>query len=224
MSSATLRRREFTAGVVTFFAAAGLMLGACGTTATADDATDGPTATSHPRESTAATTSVPGTKDPATEAPTTEDPGATEAGPTVEVRAIDYAYEGMPATIALGTQVMMRNDSIGEMHELIAMRLPDDEARPVAELLELPQAELEGMFAGEPAVVIIAPPGEDGFPVVGDGVMREPGRYVVLCAIPTGADPEEYLNAPEGEGPPQVEGGPPHFVNGMWAELLVEAG
>jgi len=223
MSSPTLRRREFTAGVVTLLATAGLLLGACGTTATADDATDAPTATSQPPGESAATTSNPRTEGPTTEDATTEDPGATDPGATVEVSTIDYAYEGLPATIAVGTQIMMRNDSIGELHELIAMRLPDDEARPVSELLELPQAELEGMFAGEPAVVIIAPPGEDGFPVVGDGVMGEPGRYIVLCAIPTGADPEEYMNAPEGEGPPQVDGGPPHFVNGMWAELVVEA-
>jgi hypothetical protein len=147
-----------------------------------------------------------------------------EGGGSVDVRTIDYAYEDLPASIAAGTQIIVHNDSAGEMHELIAMRLPDEEARPVSELLELPEAELEGMFAGEPAAVILAPPGEEGFPVVGDGVMGEPGRYIVICAIPTGADPQAYLDAPQGDGPPQVEGGPPHFVNGMWAELVVEAG
>jgi hypothetical protein len=192
MTSPTLQHRKLTAGVVALLAAAGLMLGACGTTATADAGAT--------------------------------DPDATDAGDIVEVSTIDYAYEGLPATIAAGTRLEVHNDSTTEMHELIAMRLSDDEARPVRELLELPEAELDGVFAGEPAVVIIAPPGEDGFSVVGDGAIGEPGRYVVICAIPTGADPEEYLNAPEGEGPPQVDGGPPHFVNGMWAEVLVTSG
>ena len=58
----------------------------------------------------------------------------------------------------------------------------------------------------------------------GDGTLTEPGRYLVLCAIPTGADPGEYLAAAaasEGGPPEGVAGGPPHFVNGMWAEVTV---
>jgi uncharacterized cupredoxin-like copper-binding protein len=201
MPSPTFRRRHVTAGAVTLIAAAGLMLGACGTTAEAGPEAD----------------------DAATEAQEPTAPSTTATTATVEVSAIDYAYEDLPATLAAGTRIVLHNDSTSEMHELIAMRLPDDETRPVEDLLELPQAELESMFTGEPAAVILAPPGEDGFPVVGDGVISEPGRYIVICAIPTGADPEAYLNAPEGEGPPVVDGGPPHFVNGMWAELVVEA-
>jgi hypothetical protein len=43
-----------------------------------------------------------------------------------------------------------------------------------------------------------------------------------VCAIPTGADPQEYLEqAATSDGPPEVDGGPPHFVNGMVDELLV---
>jgi hypothetical protein len=46
----------------------------------------------------------------------------------------------------------------------------------------------------------------------------------VMCAIPTGVDPEEYLAAAAGAagGPPDVAGGPPHFTHGMAAELIVE--
>ena len=28
--------------------------------------------------------------------------------------------------------------------------------------------------------------------------------------------------AAESDGPPEVDGGPPHFVNGMFAEVVVE--
>ena len=57
---------------------------------------------------------------------------------------------------------------------------------------------------------------------VGDGTLQEPGRYLVICTIPTGADPAEYLAAEAtSNGPPDVEGGPPHFTHGMYAELDV---
>jgi hypothetical protein len=45
-----------------------------------------------------------------------------------------------------------------------------------------------------------------------------------MCAIPTGVDPDVYLQAAAeaAGGPPEVEGGPPHFLHGMAAELIVE--
>ena len=71
--------------------------------------------------------------------------------------------------------------------------------------------------------VIVAPPSGDGLVVEGTGVLTEPGRYAIICVIPTGADPGEYLAAAaEAEGgPPDVAGGPPHIVEGMFAELTV---
>jgi hypothetical protein len=60
---------------------------------------------------------------------------------------------------------------------------------------------------------------------VGDGTVSDPGNYAVFCFIPTGIDPQVYLDAvAEAEGgPPELEGGgPPHFVNGMMADLTVE--
>ena len=71
---------------------------------------------------------------------------------------------------------------------------------------------------------MLAMPGEEGFAVLGDGTLSEPGRYVILCGIPIGADPQAYLDAAtEAGGPPDVPGGPPHFTAGMFAELIVEA-
>ena len=57
---------------------------------------------------------------------------------------------------------------------------------------------------------------------VGDGKLTEKGRYAVICTIPTGADPQAYLNAPPSDGPPNVPGGPPHLVNGMFGEITVK--
>ena len=160
----------------------------------------------------------------ATAVPSVSD-GAPEesSGDPVIVEASDYKFEAIPEEFPAGTQMTLTNKSDKELHELVAFRVPDAEKRPVAELMALPEAELGALFAGEPATVIIAPPKSDGFPAVGTGIISEPGRYVFVCFIPTGADPEEYMAAAEAStgGPPDVAGGPPHFVNGMFAEATV---
>ena len=149
---------------------------------------------------------------------------ATETEPqTVMVTAIDYAFVDLPSRVKAGTTLALHNDSDAEVHELVAIRLPDDEQRPVAELVQQPPEELAQLFPLVKAV-LIAPPSEDGFAVEGTGTLTEPGRYAVICVIPTGADPAEYLTAAaEAEGgPPEVAGGPPHIVQGMFGEIVVE--
>jgi hypothetical protein len=108
---------------------------------------------------------------------------------------------------------------------MVVFRLPDGEERSAEELLALPEDEQNAVLADdvEPAMVLLAPPGStEVIQAVGDGTLTEPGRYLVLCAIPTGADPEAFLDAPPSDGPPEVEGGPPHFTNGMYGEIVVE--
>lgn len=167
-------------------------------------------------------------EDPTTEASA---PDETEAPPdgggaSVEITGVDYAFEGVPDSVTAGTELSFLNGSEGEVHEIVALLLPDDEERPVDELVTLPEEEIDAIFGtGPPALVTVAGPGEAGEVAVGDGTLAEAGRYVLICAIPTGADPEEFFdpaNQSE-EGPPDVEGGPPHFVQGMYAELRVEA-
>lgn len=143
----------------------------------------------------------------------------------VEVTLVDYAFEGLPERVDAGTRLTIANDAPAELHELVAIRLPDDEERSVEALLQLPEAELGPLLgAGPPAAVLLAPPGGEQIAAVGDGTLREPGRYLVMCAIPTGVAPDVYLAAAAASGgeKPEVEGGPPHFVHGMAAELVVE--
>jgi len=164
-------------------------------------------------------------------APTTTAAPATTAAPTttqgasvLSVTAVDYGYDGLPATVPAGTTIALANDSSTELHEFVAIRLPDDETRSADELVHLPPAELQAFFPLVETVLITPPSQAEGFTVEGTATLREPGRYLIICAIPTGADPDEYLQAAaetEG-GPPDVEGGPPHFVNGMYAEVVVE--
>jgi hypothetical protein len=142
---------------------------------------------------------------------------------TVEVTAADYRFDDLPAEVAAGTALALRNGSAEELHELVAMRLADDQDRTAEELVALSESEMGALFAGPPALVLVAPPGEDGFAAVGDGTLGEPGRYLVLCFIPTGADPTAYLDALEANPgqPPSVPGGPPHFTAGMYQEITV---
>ncbi len=143
--------------------------------------------------------------------------------PKVEIGLVDYSFEDVPSSVPVGTPLSITNSSTTELHELVAVLLPADETRSVEELIALPQEELGALVGGEPAAVIIAPPGEAGIPVVGDGTLSEPGRYLLLCSIPLGADPGEYMAAAQtSSGPPQVDGGPPHFTAGMFAELEVQ--
>jgi hypothetical protein len=153
-----------------------------------------------------------------------DDAGDVVGGPgeTITVKAIDYGYTDLPDTVKAGTAFVLDNESDAELHEFVAVRLPDDETRSIQELLSLPMEELEMLFPNV-VTVVIAPPGEAGFPVEGTGVLEEPGRYAIICAIPTGADPAEYMAAAAASegGPPEVGGGPPHFVQGMFAEVTV---
>jgi hypothetical protein len=149
------------------------------------------------------------------------DPAAATDEP-VEVTLVDFAFEGLPSSVAAGTQLSVTNAAASELHELVAFRLPDGEDRSLDELAQLPPGELVGAL-GEPATVLLAPPGGEQIAAVGDGTLTEPGRYAVMCFIPTGVEPDVYLQAAAEteEGPPQVDGGPPHFVHGMLAELTV---
>jgi hypothetical protein len=142
----------------------------------------------------------------------------------VEVGLVDFGFEGLPDTVPAGTRLTVDNRAEAELHELVAFRLPDDEERAVADLAGLAPGDLIAAL-GEPVTVLLATPGGDPIPAVGDGTLAEPGRYAIMCFIPTGVEPDVYLAAAAetDQGPPQIEGaGPPHFVHGMYAELVVE--
>jgi hypothetical protein len=152
-----------------------------------------------------------------------EDGGdSTAGGETVEITAVDYEFEGVPETVETGTELTLSNESEGEVHEMVVVRIDDDETRPLEELLRIPEEEAQQVtsFAG----VAVALPGEEGLTPEGPVVLDKPGRYAMLCFIPTGADPEAYEQALEegAEEAPEIEGGPPHFTHGMAAELVVE--
>lgn len=138
----------------------------------------------------------------------------------LNVKGVDYAFEGVPKKVAPGTVVALTNDSKKEVHEIVALRVKDGETRPLSDLLQLPEAEQEKVaeFRG----VVVAFPGEKGFAPQGPLTLSQPGRYLLICTIPTGADPVLYREkAKDAKGPVEVPGGPPHVAKGMAVEVTV---
>jgi hypothetical protein len=144
---------------------------------------------------------------------------------TYNVAGVDYAFEGVPETVAAGSDFTLTNESAVEVHEIVLVRLPDGEDRSVEELLQLPPDDLMPLMMPGLVGVSAAPPLAEGMVVHGTMTVNEPGRYAMLCFIPTGADPDEFMAAAaaaEGDGPPDVPGGPPHTVHGMFAQFTVQ--
>jgi hypothetical protein len=188
-------------------AALALLATACGDD---DDTSD----TTAPAATVAASTAAPATATPPTTAAGAPDP--------VRIVTSDYAFGGLPATVAPGTAFEIQNTSATELHEFVVFRLADTETRSADQLVH---EDLEAtLTAGPPAMVLLAAPGSDEpIVAVGDGTVTEPGRYLAICMIPTGADPQAYLEAAAASNgaPPSVPGGPPHAMQGMYGEFTV---
>jgi plastocyanin len=163
-----------------------------------------------------ATTDETPTEDVDTETETEDD---APEGEVVEITAVDWAFEGVPESVEAGTKLSLVNEG-EEPHELVAIRIPDEETRPVSEIVALPEEELGAVFGGEPtpATVLLAATGTTDTPgaVMGDGTLTEPGRYAIVCFLPVGSD-DSIL---ESAGPPEGDA-PPHVSQGMFAELVV---
>ena len=134
----------------------------------------------------------------------------------------DFSFGELPESVPAGTRLAVESASDTELHELVAIRLPDGEQRPAADIVHDSLADV--LAGGPPTAVLLAAPGGEQIAAVGDGTLAEPGRYLILCAIPTGADPAEYLAAAAASNgeQPQVAGGAPHFTHGMFDDLVVE--
>ncbi len=120
---------------------------------------------------------------------------------TVDVAGVDYAFEGVPATIEAGTiAFQFANESESEEHEMIVVKKKDGVQLTWEELIELPEEEAEQNT--EFATATFAPPGGES----GTFVELTPGEYAMICFIPVGG----------------AEDGPPHFTQGMLQEFTVE--
>ena len=78
---------------------------------------------------------------------------------TETVTAVDYGFQDLPSSVKAGTTLELTNASTTELHEMVVLRIPDHEERPVQELMQLPEDQMMAIFGqGEPAMVLLAPP------------------------------------------------------------------
>lgn len=120
---------------------------------------------------------------------------------TIDVKGVDYAYEGAPDTVKAGTTAFkFTNAAESEDHMMGIIKKKDGVDLSWDELLALPEdeAETKTEFKGE----AYAPAGESGSALV----ELDPGSYAMICFIPVGG----------------AEDGPPHFSQGMIHEFTVE--
>lgn len=119
----------------------------------------------------------------------------------LDVTAIDYAYEGIPLSVATGkTSIQVTNHSTHhEMHEMIILRRKPGVTDPIGSLLALPEDQVFAKvdFVG----AIFAPMGQSS----GTAVDLVKGEYIAVCFLPV-----------DGK-----DANPPHFTKGMLAEFKV---
>ena len=49
---------------------------------------------------------------------------------TKTVTAADYRFENLPTSVDAGTELTLKNSSTKELHELVAIRIPDTSSGP----------------------------------------------------------------------------------------------
>jgi hypothetical protein len=115
----------------------------------------------------------------------------------VDVTAVDYSFEGLPATLDAGTVGFKLTNEGAEPHVIVVFKINDGDSTTLEQLLELPEDQV--MQHASFAAAASAGPGSWG----ASFAELEPGRYAAFCPIPMGGD------------------GPPHFMQGMSAEFEV---
>lgn len=164
----------------------------------------------------------------ATPSSTTSTP--IQAGPsTIEVEAFDYGFRGLPSELSAGDAIEFFNSSATEYHNLVVIRLDEDDDRTVGDFAVLP-ADSFGAETPQEGFNIIgglhAAPGEAAC----DGRIRLqiPGRYLIIDMVPQGAnaavvDAAVCTDGSDGGGAPyRVPGGPLGYQHGMITIVTVK--
>jgi hypothetical protein len=153
-------------------------------------------------------------------------PGVQAAGGVVAVHAVDYAYQGVPATLPAGeTRFSFTNDSKGESHEMSLFRINDGESESFDQILAEDEAQRNqdqgqqgGQQGGQNPPADKAPPAPKmtyfGGSGAGAGAAAKmdlignlpAGRYGMVCFLPVAND----------------QSGTPHYKKGMKAEFTVQ--
>jgi hypothetical protein len=117
------------------------------------------------------------------------------------VTGVDYAFEGLTATMPTGLTAVTFTNGGEEAHEMVVFAKAEGTEETFDELLQLPEEEV-----GDKVVPV------GGIPPIEPGSEEtalldlEAGEYMAICFLPVGGGEE----------------GPPHFLEGMKAEFTVE--
>lgn len=124
----------------------------------------------------------------------------------IDVRAVDYAFEGVPPTLPAGNVTISWENSGEEVHEMVLLRLKD-ETLSVDDLMKMSDKEAESKVQFVNGA--FGPPGTTDV----ESIPMEAGKYIAVCFLPVGSTSLEALESAEG---------PPHIAKGMVAEFTVE--
>ena len=131
------------------------------------------------------------------------------SGAAVTITAVEYKYEGAPATAPTGTSFRLVNGG-KELHELVLVRRNADVTTSWEELVAMPQEEAMKFIT----IVggLMAAPGATG---EGSVTADQPGEYAFLCFIPQGTTALPSAGA-------SLPAGPPHVALGMLQVVTVQ--
>ncbi len=124
-------------------------------------------------------------------------------GTQVPVTAIDYEYQGMPATLKSGVnKFKLTNTAPKEDHMIAITKLtPAAQGKDVEEILALPEKK-QGKYVDEAdGAFAFAAAGQTGYAPA----TLSPGTYMYVCFIPVGGK----------------RNGAPHFAEGMYGSFTV---
>jgi hypothetical protein len=124
-------------------------------------------------------------------------------GTKVPVTAIDYEYQGMPATLPAGVaKFKMTNAAPKEDHMMAVFKVrPGNESMDVDKLLAMPQKKAGKFVDFDDATFMEAEPGASGY----GPINLTPGKYIYACFFPEGGK----------------KNGKPHFLLGMSGSFTV---
>ncbi len=124
----------------------------------------------------------------------------------VDVKGIDYAFEGIPATLKAGPASFDLTNAGKELHEAIVVKKKAGVMESFDAIFKLDQAKAQEKI--ENVASSFAAPGEGDYGVAN----LVAGEYAVVCFIPVGLTSEDARPA---------EDAPPHIARGMKSEFKV---
>ena len=138
------------------------------------------------------------------------------------VTAVNYAFQGMPATFEAGHRLFRLRNTGTELHELILIRKKATTTESFDQILALGSEDQEAAEAKVDQVgALFAFPAAPSGPESVDAsafLDLTPGQYAAVCFIPVGLTPAAAEAAERTNQEPE---GPPHFTRGMKTEFTV---